>query len=149
MHFRKLRIMHARLFVCLGHGCECGWLYLSMLWISEQAYKTDQQRGQNSGSNKQQCALQTHPCNENRDPCNVMKTGFSLWEKLHRENPIFITGMGLQCTYQYFGQNFAYTFYYFLKRKADVQSYKICCPWFHFHTGRRPSFFLELINICA
>ena len=26
-----------------------------------------------------------------------MKTGFSLWEKLHRENPVFITGMGLQC----------------------------------------------------
>ena len=22
---------------------------------------------------------------------------FSLWEKLHRENPVFITGMGLQC----------------------------------------------------
>ena len=43
------------LFACLGHGCECGWLYLAMLWISEQSYKTDQQRGQNSGSNKQQC----------------------------------------------------------------------------------------------
>ena len=27
----------------------------------------------------------------------VMKTGFFLWEKLHRENPVFITGMGLQC----------------------------------------------------
>jgi hypothetical protein len=27
----------------------------------------------------------------------VMKTGFSLREKLHRENPVFITGMGLQC----------------------------------------------------
>ena len=26
-----------------------------------------------------------------------MKTGFSLWEKVHRENPVFITGMGLQC----------------------------------------------------
>ena len=26
-----------------------------------------------------------------------MKTGFSLGEKLHRENPVFITGMGLQC----------------------------------------------------
>ena len=25
-----------------------------------------------------------------------MKTGFSLWEILHRENPVFITGMGLQ-----------------------------------------------------
>ena len=28
----------------------------------------------------------------------VMKTGFSLWEKLHREDPVLITGMGLQCT---------------------------------------------------
>ena len=27
----------------------------------------------------------------------AMKTGFSLWEKLHRENLVFITGMGLQC----------------------------------------------------
>ena len=27
----------------------------------------------------------------------AMKTSFSLWEKLHRENPVFITGMGLQC----------------------------------------------------
>ena len=26
-----------------------------------------------------------------------MKTGFSLLEILHRENPVFITGMGLQC----------------------------------------------------
>ena len=24
-------------------------------------------------------------------------TGISLWEKLHRENPVFITGKGLQC----------------------------------------------------
>ena len=30
----------------------------------------------------------------------VMKTGFSLWEKVHRENPVFITGMGLQCIEQ-------------------------------------------------
>ena len=29
----------------------------------------------------------------------VMKTSFSLWEKVHRENPVFITGMGLQCRY--------------------------------------------------
>ena len=31
-----------------------------------------------------------------------MKTGFSLLEILHRETPVFITGMGLQCspTYQ-------------------------------------------------
>ena len=29
----------------------------------------------------------------------VMKTGFSLLGKVHRENPVFITGMGLQCTY--------------------------------------------------
>ena len=28
----------------------------------------------------------------------LMETGFSLWEKVHRENPVFITGMGLQCT---------------------------------------------------
>ena len=27
----------------------------------------------------------------------VMKTGFSLLGKVHRENPVFITGMGLQC----------------------------------------------------
>ena len=27
----------------------------------------------------------------------VMKTGFSLLEILRRENPVFITGMGLQC----------------------------------------------------
>ena len=27
----------------------------------------------------------------------VMKTGSSLREKLHREKPVFITGMGLQC----------------------------------------------------
>ena len=27
-----------------------------------------------------------------------MKTGFSLLEILHRENPVFITGLGLQCT---------------------------------------------------
>ena len=26
-----------------------------------------------------------------------MKTGFSLLEILHRENPVLITGMGLQC----------------------------------------------------
>ena len=26
-----------------------------------------------------------------------MKTSFSLLEILHRENPVFITGMGLQC----------------------------------------------------
>ena len=26
-----------------------------------------------------------------------MKTGFSLLEILHGENPVFITGMGLQC----------------------------------------------------
>ena len=30
----------------------------------------------------------------------AMKIGFSLWEKLHRENPVFITGMGLQCRKQ-------------------------------------------------
>ena len=28
----------------------------------------------------------------------VMKTGFSLLGKVHRENPVFITGMGLQCS---------------------------------------------------
>ena len=28
----------------------------------------------------------------------VMKTGFSPLEILHRENPVLITGMGLQCT---------------------------------------------------
>ena len=27
-----------------------------------------------------------------------MKTGFSLLEILHGENPVFITGMGLQCS---------------------------------------------------
>ena len=27
----------------------------------------------------------------------MARTGFSLWEILHRENPVFITGMGLQC----------------------------------------------------
>ena len=27
----------------------------------------------------------------------VMKTGFPLLGKVHRENPVFITGMGLQC----------------------------------------------------
>jgi hypothetical protein len=27
----------------------------------------------------------------------VIKTGFSLLDILHRENPVFITGMGLQC----------------------------------------------------
>ena len=27
----------------------------------------------------------------------VIKTGFSLWEFPHRENPVFITGIGLQC----------------------------------------------------
>ena len=43
--------------------------------------------------------LQNHPCNENM-VFPVMKTGFSLWEKLHRENPVFITGMGLQCRKQ-------------------------------------------------
>ena len=42
--------------------------------------------------------LQTHPCNENRVPCNE-KTGFSLWEKVHWENPVFITGMDLQWKY--------------------------------------------------
>ena len=31
----------------------------------------------------------------------VMKTGISLWEKLHRENPVFITGMGLQWSYRF------------------------------------------------
>ena len=30
-----------------------------------------------------------------------MKTGFSLLEILHRENPVFITGMGLQCTFNW------------------------------------------------
>ena len=25
---------------------------------------------------------------------------FSLWEKVHRENPVFITGMGLQCMHR-------------------------------------------------
>ena len=29
----------------------------------------------------------------------VMKTGFSLLGKVHRENPVFITGMGLQCSH--------------------------------------------------
>ena len=33
-----------------------------------------------------------------------MKTGFSLLEILHRENPVFITGMGLQCV-KYFDFN--------------------------------------------
>ena len=28
----------------------------------------------------------------------VIKTGFSLWEKLHREIPVIITRMGLQCS---------------------------------------------------
>jgi hypothetical protein len=37
------------------------------------------------------------PCNENSAVFPVMKTGFSLGEKLHWENPVFITGMGLQC----------------------------------------------------
>ena len=27
----------------------------------------------------------------------MMKTSFSLLGKVHRENPVFITGMGLQC----------------------------------------------------
>ena len=27
----------------------------------------------------------------------MIKTGFSLLEILHRENPVFFTGMGLQC----------------------------------------------------
>ena len=27
----------------------------------------------------------------------LIKTCFSLWEILHRENPVFITGMGLRC----------------------------------------------------
>ena len=27
----------------------------------------------------------------------LMETSFSLWEKVHRENPVFLTGMGLQC----------------------------------------------------
>ena len=27
----------------------------------------------------------------------VMETGFSLWEKVQRENPVSIEGMGLQC----------------------------------------------------
>ena len=31
----------------------------------------------------------------------MMKTGFSLLEILHRENPVFITGMGLQCTFNW------------------------------------------------
>ena len=29
----------------------------------------------------------------------VMATGFSLFGKVHRENPVLITGMGLQCRY--------------------------------------------------
>ena len=36
-----------------------------------------------------------------------MKTGFSLLEILHRENPVFITGMGLQCALSVkYGQEF-------------------------------------------
>ena len=38
------------------------------------------------------CFHYRDPCNENRVPCNENR-----WEKLHRENPVFITGMGLQC----------------------------------------------------
>ena len=34
-----------------------------------------------------------------------MKTGFSLLEILHRENPVFITEMGLQCSHSH-KQNF-------------------------------------------
>ena len=36
-----------------------------------------------------------HICNEDT-LIPVMKTGLSLWEKLHRENPVFITGIVLQ-----------------------------------------------------
>ena len=49
------------------------------------------------------------PCNKNRGPCNenrgslyVMKTGFSLGGKLHRENPVlalYWPCTGLQCLY--------------------------------------------------
>ena len=51
-------------------------------------------------------ALQTHPCNENRVfPVYAFFTGKNLFslqvfpckESVHRENPVFITGMGLQC----------------------------------------------------
>ena len=50
--------------------------------------------------------LQTHPCNENRVfPVYAFFTGKNLFslqvfpckESVHRENPVFITGMGLQC----------------------------------------------------
>ena len=65
-------------------------------------------------------ALQTYPCNENSifpmrkfsqgkpvfitgNPVliagiPVMKTGFPLWEFPHKENPLLITGIGLQCS---------------------------------------------------
>ena len=36
----------------------------------------------------------------------VMKTGNSLLEILHRENPVFITGMGLQCSKNKFIRSF-------------------------------------------
>ena len=40
-------------------------------------------------------ALQTHPCNENR----VFPVKFFSQGKPHRENPVSITGMGLQCRF--------------------------------------------------
>ena len=39
----------------------------------------------------------------------VMKTGFSLLGKVHRENPVFITGMGLQCTLKSMIKSIPYT----------------------------------------
>ena len=35
----------------------------------------------------------------------LMQTGFSLWEKVHRENPVFNTGMGLQCRQKFRNMN--------------------------------------------
>ena len=47
-----------------------------------------------------------------------MKTGFSLLEILHRENPVFITGMGLQCI---LNLKFEYVVYCHSKFKFQVQ----------------------------
>ena len=57
-----------------------------------------------------------------------MKTGFSLLEILHRENPVFITGMGLQCYTQkepnshrtklYFKKNYMKKILYIFKKNT-------------------------------
>ena len=63
----------------------------------------------------------------------VMKTGFSLVGKVHREHPVFITGMGLQCS------PWPLQFEYWVSRKVRSKYVTLFVEKFHLHLKNLPN----------